>query len=79
MVVESGHALTRKGGLSMPITPRLTLPEECPLERVCELLAVRHGITAEEARWRLDRIAAFVSISDTELAELILLGETHAG
>ena len=36
-----------------------------PLDRAVELLAARHGITAKEARWRLDRIAAFVRVSDT--------------
>ena len=49
-----------------------------PLDRAVELLAARHGITTEEARWRLDRIAAFVRVSDRLLAELILLGESQA-
>jgi hypothetical protein len=51
--------------------------DEHPLDQAAALLVARHGITAEEARWRLDRVAAFVSISDTLLAELILRGETH--
>jgi len=64
-------ALYAAEGQVTPLAPH-------PLDRAAELLVARHGITAEEARWRLDRVAAFVSISDTELAELVLLGETRA-
>ena len=63
----------------MPMTPDLTLIplDEHPLARVAELMAARHQITAEEARRRLERIAASLGISDTLLASLIALGEAR--
>jgi hypothetical protein len=61
----------------MPLTPELTPLDEHPLNPAAELMAARHRITAEEARRRLERIAASLGISNTLLAGLIVLGESH--
>jgi len=38
-------------------------------------MAARHGLTADEACRRLERVAASLGISDTLLADLIVLEE----
>ena len=58
--------------MCVPITSRPTVLEQYPLGRAAELLAVRHRLTAEQARWRLYRIAAFVNISDREQSSRII-------
>ena len=61
----------------MPTTPPLTPLAAHPLDGAAELMAARHHITAEEARRRLERIAASLGISDELLASLIVLAETR--
>ena len=48
------------------------------LSRATELLARQLGITAEDARLRLQLVAENIGLSGTELAELILHRETVA-
>ena len=65
--------------LSLPMRSTVAPLDERPLETAVELLATRHEITAAEARWRIDRVAAYVGIADVELARLILRAEAPAG
>ena len=63
----------------MPTTPYLTALDEHPLDRVAELTAARHAITAEEAQLRLARLATALDLSESLLAGLIVHGETRDG
>jgi hypothetical protein len=48
------------------------------LDTAASLLGTQLGITAPEARWRLDAVAENLGMSGTELAELILYREAVA-
>ena len=54
-----------------------TVLDEHPFHAAVELLMARHGISADEARRRLEDVAENLGISGTELAELMLLRDRN--